>query len=203
MRRVRRDDDAVSSWVRRLTGPGGESPPSYAELRELHRGTLAQVLLLAEAEEADQKQLAPGQGPGPRATSCSGTSPTSRPRRVSHRPPRPRTAADRAIEVVKGAGRRHCRVHRARHRPNPPSTDPLAVALNAASRARLPARPPGGAVVEEGHRPRWSASPRRPNSAGGAAAGAEGGYLISEPGEGVRRVTDGKPRPSARPPGRV
>ncbi|GLX95454.1 ATP-binding cassette domain-containing protein [Herbidospora sp. NBRC 101105] len=184
VRRVRRDDNAVSSWVRRLAGPGGGSPPSYAELRELHRGTLTRVLLLAEAEEADRDnwRLARAQASGDilqrsfsDIAAAAGVAPA---------PPSPRTAADRAIEVVRALGD-HCGF--TAHDIDPASTDPLAVALNAARarhrRVHLEERwwkkatvPMVGFTKETG-RP-VALLPRR------------GGYLISEPGEGVRRVTD-------------
>ncbi|MEV6036611.1 ATP-binding cassette domain-containing protein [Nonomuraea sp. NPDC052116] len=152
VRRVRRDAGAVSAWARRLHGPGAQDgagggrpalrragaaqdPPSERELRALHRGALEQVLLLAEAEEADRDNW--------RVARVAATSETLRrsfadvgvAAGAPPSPDRPRTTAEHAAKVVKTLGD-HCGFAVRESAPGPDagsaSGDPLGAALDAA-----------------------------------------------------------------------
>ncbi|MET7338895.1 ATP-binding cassette domain-containing protein [Nonomuraea sp. NPDC005650] len=139
VRRVRRDAGARSAWARRLShpslhdGPGGgrtaADPPGDRELRALHRGVLEQVLLLAEAEEADRDNW--------RAARVAATSETLRrsfadvgvAAGAPPSPDRPRTTAEHAAKVVRTLGD-HCGF--AVRESAASSGDPLGAALDAA-----------------------------------------------------------------------
>ncbi|WP_062349304.1 ATP-binding cassette domain-containing protein [Herbidospora yilanensis] len=182
VRRVRRDPDVVSSWVRRLNVPGAEGRPSDRELRELHRGALTQVLLLAEAEDADRDNW--------RAARVRDTGDTLARSfadiavAAGARPPsdNPRTEAGHATEVVKALAA-HCGFTARDFGPG--AGDPLTAALDA-SRVRhrrvtlegrwwRDATVPMIAFTRDGDRP-VALLPRG------------GGYRLADPSKGVRRV---------------
>ncbi|GIH72516.1 ATP-binding cassette domain-containing protein [Sphaerimonospora thailandensis] len=201
VRRVRRDAGALTAWARGLHGPGGRNggrsvpPPGegepralgYSDLRALHRGALAQVLLLAEAEQADRDNW--------RAARVAATGETLRrsfadvavAAGAAHSPERPRTAAEHAMEVVKTLGD-HCGFATRDIAPRSgehQSADPLGAALDAARvrhrRVRLEERwwrkatVPMIGFTRDGGRP-VALLPHR------------GGYLIAD--GGTRRVNE-------------
>ncbi|TKK89538.1 ATP-binding cassette domain-containing protein [Herbidospora galbida] len=182
VRRVRRDADAVSSWVRRLNGPtAADAQPS---LRDLHRGTLTRVLMLAEAEEADRDHWRAARAQASDDMLRRSFADIAAAAGVAPVPGSPRTAADRAVEVVKALGD-HCGF--ATHPIDPASTDPLGAALDLA-RARH-----RKVLLDDG----WWREATVPLvgflKAGGrpvALLPHKGGYLISDPSEERRRVTD-------------
>ncbi|MFC4535346.1 ATP-binding cassette domain-containing protein [Sphaerisporangium dianthi] len=210
VRRVRRDAGALSAWTHRLAqaGPDGaggprrpgaaQDPPGHRELRALHRGALAQVLLLAEAEEADRDNW--------RAARVAATGETLRRSFVDvgvaagapPSPDRPRTGAEHAVKVVKALGD-HCGFAARDFGPasgdplgaapdaGPASGDPLGAALDAARvrhrRVRLEGRwwrtatVPMVGFTREGGRP-VALLPHR------------GGYRAADPASEPCRVTE-------------
>ncbi|MEV4356606.1 ATP-binding cassette domain-containing protein [Nonomuraea sp. NPDC049625] len=195
VRRVRRDAGALSAWARRLHEPGVQAvagggrtaaldPPSERELRALHRGALEQVLLLAEAEEADRDNW--------RVARVAATSETLRrsfadvgvAAGAPPSPDRPRTTAEHAAKVVKTLGD-HCGF--AVRESAPGSGDPLGAALDAARvrhrRVRLSGRwwrtatVPMIGFTREGGRP-VALLPHR------------GGYRAADPAADPCRVTE-------------
>ncbi|WP_051760606.1 ATP-binding cassette domain-containing protein [Herbidospora cretacea] len=183
VRRVRRDPDVVSTWVRRLNVPGAEERPSDRELRELHRGALTQVLLLAEAEDADRDNWRAARVRDTGDTLARSFADIAVAAGAKAPPGSPRTEAGHAIEVVKALAA-HCGFTARDFGPG--AGDPLTAALDA-SRVRhrrvtldgrwwRDATVPMIAFTREGNRP-VALLPRG------------GGYRLADPSTGTRRVT--------------
>ncbi|WP_066375883.1 ATP-binding cassette domain-containing protein [Herbidospora mongoliensis] len=181
VRRVKRDPDAVSSWVRRLNGPVGAELPN---LRDVHRGTLTRVLMLAEAEEADRDNWRAARAQASSDMLHRSFADIAAAAGVAPVPGSPRNAADRAMEVVKALGA-HCGF--AAQEIDPASVDPMGAALDLA-RVRhrkvllddqwwRNATVPLVGFLKDGGRPV-------------ALLPHKGGYKISDPSGEVRRVTD-------------
>ncbi|WP_214409263.1 ATP-binding cassette domain-containing protein [Sphaerisporangium fuscum] len=184
VRRVRRDAEAVSAWAQGLRRPGSAGPPGDRELRDLHRRTLAQVLLLAEAERADRDNWRAARVEATAGTLRRSFADIALAAGASGSPDLPRTGAGRAMAVVRALGA-HCGF------PvrdiGDTSGDPLGAAMDAARvrhrRVRLEERWWRKATVPMIGFDRRDGRPV-------ALLPRGGGYRIADPAEGERRVTE-------------